>query len=121
MTYSPSLFNKTPLKSKRRRLRKDSIDAEKKLWSKLRARQLNGFKFYRQFSAGPFIVDFYCSSCRLAIELDGGQHAEENYIIYDKNRTDYLLRNKIYLLRFWNNDVLINIDGVLKEPPLKIF
>ncbi len=110
--YSPSIFNKPLLKLHRRELRKNSTDAEKKLWSKLRVKQLNGFKFYRQFSAGPYILDFYCSSRRLAVELDGGQHAENRQMIYDKKRTDYLLKNKIHLVRFWDNDVLVNIDGV---------
>jgi len=113
--YSPVVFNKLFVKPLRRELRKNSTDAERKLWSKLRAKQLFGFKFYRQFSAGPYIIDFYCSSCHLAIELDGGQHAKDKKIIYDRRRTDYLLKNKIRLIRFWNNDVLTNIDGILKE------
>ncbi len=113
--YNQNLLNKPKLKRRRSELRKRSTDAEKKLWSKLRARQLNSLKFYRQFSVGTYILDFYCSVCRLAIELDGGQHAEEERILYDENRAAYLNENNIRVIRFWDNDVLNNIEGVLIE------
>jgi very-short-patch-repair endonuclease len=109
----PKFLNISSLKNRRMELRKNSTDAEKKLWSKLRKRQLAGFKFCRQFSIGRFILDFYCPKCRLGIELDGGQHAEEQKIVYDKRRTEYLNRNNIKMIRFWDNDVLKNIEGVL--------
>lgn len=104
--YRPSAFNKPIFKSKRRDLRKNSTDAEKKIWSKLRAKQLNGFKFYRQYSAGTYILDFYCSACRLAVELDGSQHTEEKQKMYDEKRTKYLNEHNIRVVRFWDNDVL---------------
>lgn len=113
--YNPTLLNKPKLKSRRIKLRKRSTDAERKLWSKLRARQLDGFKFYRQFSAGPYILDFYCPACRLAVELDGGQHTEEMKILYDEKRTEYLNKNNIRVMRFWDDDVLNNIEGVSIE------
>jgi len=111
--YNPFILNKPALKSRRCQLRKGSTDAEKRLWSKLRAKQLNGFKFYRQSGAGPHILDFYCSTCRLAIELDGGQHAKEKEISYDAKRTEYLNRQNIRVIRFWDNDVLKNTESVL--------
>ena len=85
-------------------------DAERRLWSHLRASQLDGMKFTRQFPIGDFIVDFACRSLRLAIELDGGQHAENPA---DDNRTRIIEAHGYRVIRFWNNDVLQNIDGVL--------
>ena len=113
--YKPSIFNKPALKLRRRELRRNSTDAEKKLWLKLRAKQLNGFKFYRQFAAEHYILDFYCPSCRLAVELDGSQHVEEKQLICDEKRTRYLNRQNIQVIRFWDNDIFKNIDGVLRE------
>jgi len=111
--YSPSFLNIPALKNRRCQLRKGSTDAEKRLWSKLRAKQLNRFKFYRQFSAGQYILDFYCPACRLAVELDGGQHAEEKKRSYDAKRTEYLNRQNIRVIRFWDNDALKNTESVL--------
>ena len=67
-------FNWPSAKTRRRSLRKSSTDAERKLWSKLRNKQLAGLKFFRQYSVGPYILDFYCPTLRLDIEADGGQH-----------------------------------------------
>ena len=92
-----------------RRLRRDQTDAEQKLWRHLRDRQLNGHKFRRQHPEPPYILDFYCEKEKLAIEVDGGQHAPE----IDKERTDILTERGIKILRFWNNEVLSNIEGVL--------
>lgn len=113
---SPTSFlNKISLKSRRQILRKNSTDAERKLWAKLRNKQVFGQKFYRQFSAGPYILDFYCSVCRLAIELDGGQHAKARQKLYDDKRTQFLKSNNIRAIRFWDDDISNNIDGILKE------
>src|SRR4030042_2155374 len=118
---SPTSFlNKISLKSRRQILRKNSTDAERKLWTRIRNKQLPGLKFYRQFSVGPYILDFYCPVCRLAIELDGGQHAKIKQKIYDDKRTDFLRCNNISVIRFWDNDVLQNIDGVLKKVELNL-
>lgn len=91
-------------------LRTNMTDAERKLWSRLRNRQLLGFKFVRQLAIGPYIADFGCREADLLIELDGGQHAESER---DTLRTQELARHGYAVIRFWNNDVLKNIDGVL--------
>ncbi|MDH5767328.1 MAG: endonuclease domain-containing protein [Gammaproteobacteria bacterium] len=97
--------------TKARDLRKNLTDAEKILWQKLRNRQLNGYKFKRQVPIDHFIVDFICSSARLIIELDGGQHAEQ--VNYDQKRSEYLKSKGFTVIRFWNNEVLQNLEGVL--------
>lgn len=70
-------------------------------------------KFIRQYSAGPYILDFYCPDMRVAVELDGGQHNESGGKAYDAARTEYLQAHGIDVLRFWDTDVLLNIYGVL--------
>jgi|SRR3989338_4132835 len=118
------LRNRSELKNRRRTLRKNFTDAERKLWSKLRSKQLLGFKFFRQYSIGHYILDFFCPVLKLAIELDGGQHGQGAQVLYDKKRTEYLNKNNIEVIRFWDNDVLKNTEGVLLEiarnltPPL---
>lgn len=109
------LRNKSELKNRRRALRKNFTDTERKLWSRLRNRQLSGYKFFRQYSVGPYIVDFYCPAIKLAIELDGGQHAQGMQAFYDKKRTEYLNEHNIKVIRFWDNETLKNTDGVLVE------
>ncbi len=109
------VFNKLSTKSRRRNLRKASTDAERKLWSRLRNRQLLGFKFFRQYGIASYILDFYCPAVKLAIELDGGQHAQGTQALYDGRRTEYLNEHNIKIIRFWDNDVLKNTDGVLLE------
>lgn len=96
--------------SKAKALRKDPTDAEKIFWQKVRDRQIDGYKFKRQFPVGPFIVDFACPAQRLVVEIDGGQHDEN---AKDTARTHKLEQAGYTILRFWNNDVLGNIDGVL--------
>lgn len=93
-------------------LRKNMTDAERKLWMRLRNRGLRGFKFVRQQPVGPFIADFACRQANLIIELDGGQHAENHA---DAHRTKALAEHGYEVLRFWNNDVLNNLDGVLQS------
>ena len=93
-----------------RTLRRLSTDAELKLWNRIRSQAL-GAKFVRQEPIGPYIVDFVCRERRLIIEVDGGQHAENTKdVIRDKWLSDHRYR----VLRFWNNDVLGNIEGVLE-------
>jgi very-short-patch-repair endonuclease len=91
------------------RLRREMTDAERKLWSALRNRQLDGAKFRRQQPIGPFIADFVCQERRLIVEADGGQHAES---AGDVRRTVFLESKGYRVLRFWNNDILTNLDGV---------
>ncbi|MEZ5788262.1 MAG: endonuclease domain-containing protein [Xanthobacteraceae bacterium] len=97
-------------KSDARRLRRALTDAERKLWRALRARQFQQVKFRRQVPVGPYVADFLCYQARLVIELDGSQHAESHR---DKVRDRWFARNGFRVLRFWNNDVLTNLDGLL--------
>jgi len=108
------LYNNPDRKSLRRKLRGDQTEAERMLWKFLRAKQL-GRKFYRQYSVGRYILDFYCPTCRLAIELDGGQHVEEEQLKNDGERDEYLRKHDIQILRFWNNEVTENIEGVISK------
>ena|SRR3989344_1511593 len=107
------IYNLTYLINKRRALRRGQTDAERKLWSRLRKRQLRGLRFRRQFSVGLYILDFYCPEKRLAIEVDGGHHLDQK--MYDDQRTQYLVSLNIRVLRFWNSEVLMNIDSVLER------
>lgn len=93
-------------------LRRNQTDAESTIWLALRNRGLAGYKFRRQHPIGPYIVDFYCADARLTIEVDGGQHAENK--AYDSRRTEYLERAGYRVIRFWNNEVLKNTEGVLE-------
>jgi very-short-patch-repair endonuclease len=92
-----------------RRLRSEPTEAERRLWKHLRASQL-GVQFTRQFPVGGYVVDFACRRLKLVIELDGGQHAENPA---DSERTRIIEAHGYDVLRFWNNVVLANIDGVL--------
>ena len=94
-----------------RELRKSQTDAEWKLWSRLRNRQLGGYKFRRQFAVGRYIVDFVCLERRIAIQLDGGQHSEQDG--YDPRRTKFLTAEGFEVLRFWNPIVFQETDAVL--------
>jgi very-short-patch-repair endonuclease len=96
-----------------RRLRRDQTDAERALWFHLRDRRLKGLKFRRQMPLGRYIVDFCCEAPRLIIEIDGGQHDERRN--EDTARTRDIERTGYLVPRFWNNDVLRNIDGVLES------
>ncbi len=111
----PSFFNHPKLKERRRNLRTEQTESEKALWAKLRKQQMNGLRFLRQFSIGPYILDFYCPEKRLGIELDGGHHAEEKTKEYDFNRDVFLKSCDIKMLRFWNSEVQRNLEGVLEE------
>ena len=106
------LCNDSSVQEKRRTLRKNQTDAECKIWSILKNKQMGGHKFYRQYSVGPYIIDFYCSARRLAVEVDGGQHAEEQHKQYDTMRSRYLAEHGVCVVRFWNNEGLGNIEGV---------
>jgi len=109
------LYNDPTTKLDRRGLRKNATDAERKLWGMLRSRRVIGLKFLRQYSVGPYILDFYCPERRLAIEVDGGQHADLYGQQHDAYRDRYLSELKIRVIRFWNNDVLQNTEGVGKR------
>src|SRR6266700_7713093 len=95
-----------------RHLRKNPTEAERLLWRRLRVWQVDGFKFRRQQPLGRYIVDFVCLEKRMIIEVDGGQHAEDAN--YDTDRDAWLRNQGFVILRFWNNDVLKNMNGVLE-------
>lgn len=94
-----------------RNLRVNQTDAERRLWSHLRNRAFFGFKFRRQTPVGPFIADFLCEERKLIIELDGGQHDAQAEA--DARRSNYLRSQGYRVIRFWNNDMLANTEGVL--------
>ncbi len=97
--------------SKARSLRRKMTDAEILLWSKLRDRQIGDAKFRRQVPFDRYIADFLCKEHRLVIEVDGGQHADS---AGDKVRDQAMIASGYRVLRFWNNDVLGNIEGVIE-------
>ncbi|MGO8952696.1 MAG: endonuclease domain-containing protein [Rhodomicrobium sp.] len=99
--------------SRARELRGASTDAERKLWKHLRNRQLEGMKFRRQVPLFGFYADFFCESANVVVELDGGQHSSQTE--WDVKRTKVLQEAGILVLRFWNNEVIENIEGVLAE------
>lgn len=92
-------------------LRLHATNAEKVFWSKIRNRQFLNLKFRRQHPIPPYIVDFYCEERLLIIECDGGQHNEE----VDKIRTDFLIKKGYTIFRYWNNDIIQNIEGVMEN------
>ncbi|HLY44184.1 MAG TPA: DUF559 domain-containing protein [Stellaceae bacterium] len=93
-----------------RELRRDATDVERRLWSALRDRRLRGYRFRRQHPIGDFIVDFACTRHRLIVEADGGQHAGSEA---DRHRTALLEGEGWRVMRFWNNDILANTEGVV--------
>jgi len=97
-----------------RRLRREQTDVERKLWYALRDRRLGEFKFRRQQPIGPYTVDFFCSDAKLIIELDGSQHAEAENREKDEKRTEFLESRGYKVLRFWNCDLIENMDGVIE-------
>ncbi len=101
-----------------RALRRQMTDAERKLWTRLRNRGAAGAKFRRQVPIGPFFADFACVERRLVVEVDGGQHAlaQQN----DARRTKALADHGYTVLRFWNSEVLQNLDGVLAKIELAL-
>ena len=94
-----------------RKLRATLTDAERKLWYALRDRRLAGIKFRRQHPHPPYTLDFYCEAADLVVEVDGGQHTAEG----DASRTAALEAAGLLVLRFWNNEVLANLQGCLER------
>ncbi len=89
-------------------------DSERKLWARLRGKQLGGIQFYRQKTIGNFIVDFYAPKANLVIEVDGSQHLEANHLEKDRQRDSFLRGQRLQVLRFTNLQVLQEMDGVLE-------
>ncbi|MDP2878940.1 MAG: endonuclease domain-containing protein [Sulfuricella sp.] len=102
----------TKLTNFARQLRTNSTDTESLLWRHLRASRFDDYKFKRQQPLGGYIVDFVCFESRLIIELDGGQHADQEDA--DKIRDQWLNSQGFQILRFWNNEVLTNLEGVMQ-------
>jgi len=99
----------------KRRLRSNMTGPEARLWSRLRARQLHGLKFRRQHGIGPYIVDFYCPEQSLVIEVDGDSHADADQILKDRQREKYLQSLGLHVIRYINDDILKNLDGVMED------
>lgn len=101
------------IRSRARALRNNPTEVEKLLWRQLRMWQLDGYKFRRQQPIGNYIVNFVCFEKRLIVEVAGGQHAEQTR--YDAERDDWLRAQGFVVLRFWNNEVVDNIEGVTEK------
>jgi very-short-patch-repair endonuclease len=97
-----------------RQLRRNQTDAERRLWRQLRSLRAKGFHFRRQAPIDHVIVDFACYAARLVIELDGGQHNTDEGLRTDATRDAHLYHRGFNVLRFWNNDVMRNIEGVMQ-------
>jgi very-short-patch-repair endonuclease len=97
-----------------REFRSNPTEAEKRLWVYLRLKQLDGYRFRRQHPAAGCILDFYCPQVGLAIELDGNVHKDRTQIEYDQLRTEVLSEIGIEVIRFWNSEVMNNVDEVVK-------
>lgn len=95
-----------------KKLRKNATPQEIIAWSRLRAKRFHNLKFKRQYPIGKYIVDFICLDKKLIIEIDGSQHKEKNQEIYDKERTEFLESLGFRILRFWNNEINNNLEGV---------
>ena len=106
------LHNRPLLKTRRKELRNNATPAERLLWGILQHSNLGGYKFRRQHSVGPYILDFYCPAAGLAIELDGDSHFTDDAVAYDQERTAYLNSLQITVLRFLNTDVYDNLAAV---------
>ncbi len=96
-----------------KRLRREMTDAERKLWYAVRAHRFENLGFRRQVPMGPFIVDFISHRMRIVIEVDGGGHTYETQIEHDTRRDEWIVSRGYRVLRFWNNEILTNLDGVL--------
>ncbi len=109
------VFNKKKYVKKRRYLRRNMTKAEVFLWSKLKGKQLNGLKFRRQYGINNYVVDFYCPELELAIEIDGDVHYYDSRTVFDEKRQKDIEALGIKVLRYTNNDVIKNIEGVLSD------
>jgi len=107
--------NRRQLKQRRRQLRNDPTAAEKLLWLYLKQSQCDGRKFRRQSSYGPYIMDFYCPSERLCIELDGDSHSTSESQAHDTAKDSYLQRHHIKVIRFTNEEVYASVEKVLEK------
>jgi very-short-patch-repair endonuclease len=109
------VYYNSKLKNTARTLRKNMTDTERLLWSRIRRKQLKKYQFYRQKTIGNYIVDFYCPSAKLIIELDGSQHYGEKGLRKDEIRDEYLRRLGFQVIRFPSTEIFSNIDGIVSE------
>ena len=110
----PRIFNRSSERDKRRHLRKSETKAEAVIWSKVREKQILGLSFRRQYSVGPYVIDFYCPALKLAVEIDGDSHFQEGVQADDQLREDFISSFGIRFLRFTNEEVYRNLEGVLE-------
>jgi very-short-patch-repair endonuclease len=108
------LHQNRSLKYNRIALRSNMTPQEEKLWKFLRKKGL-GYRFNRQHSIGPYIVDFYCAEKKLVIEIDGNHHSEKENVFYDNERSDFLENYNYAVLRFWNSGIDGNMNEVLEK------
>ena len=109
------LYNRTSEKLKRQQLRKNMTRAEFIIWQKLKCKQIEGYKFRSQYSISQFVVDFYCTELKLAIEIDGDSHFQDGAQEYDRERQAFIESVGIRFLRFTNDEVYRNLEGVLEK------
>ncbi|MEG4322931.1 MULTISPECIES: endonuclease domain-containing protein [unclassified Microcoleus] len=108
------LYNRSSEKFKRQKLRREMTEAEKELWKRIGNRQLENCKFRRQYSVAAFAIDFYSPEIKLALEVDGDSHFVDGAVEYDAERQEFIESARINFLRFTNDDVYHNLDGVLE-------
>ena len=108
-------FNKTSEKEKRRILRNNMPSAEGLVWSRLRNSQVLGYKFRRQYSVGPYVIDFFCPALKLAVEIDGDSHFVTDAIENDERRQAFIELFGIHFLRFTNNEVNRELEAVIEK------
>ena len=108
-------MDKNILKIRAKELRTNMTVQERKLWQIIRNRKFYGYRFLRQYIIGNYIVDFLCKEKNIIIEIDGGQHNQIDDINYDNKRTEYLNSKGYIVIRFWNNDVDNNMQGVFDK------
>jgi very-short-patch-repair endonuclease len=110
-----SLFNRQDQKNLRRTLRRIMPEPERRLWLRIKSKQLNGLKFRRQFGAASFVLDFYCPEIKLAVEIDGHSHGESRETGKDARREEALSALGIRVVRYDNEQVMKDIDGVMQD------
>ena len=110
--YNKSMYYNSKNINNAKNMRSNMTKEESIIWNLVRAKRFLGYKFKRQVLIGEYIVDFVCQEKMLIIEVDGGQHNKEDNIKYDKERTEYLESIGYTVIRFWNNDIRNNLQGV---------
>ncbi len=109
------IFNTTEMKERRKLLRSNMTDAETTLWSRIRRKQIDGYRFRRQYSIGSYIVDFYCPEMHLAVEIDGRSHNDHDAKEYDSKREEEIHQLGITFIRFRNEEVSTNLCSVVER------